>query len=147
METLVVTDTGKERPILNFPPPHWFTQGSSWTNLKWSRTRSKLGPTDQAWNSLLFRIWSTTPWPLPPTRFPSHLPHPLDPRPLRAILLVSCHQILRGLQVRGDDPNAPLSSLGAPWERARTVASQTHLTSFDDCGCCPFYGTQQSFDI
>ena len=65
-------------------------------------------------------------------KHPSHLivTSPPDPRLLRATLQTSYHRILRGLRVRGDDPNAPPLIFGGMLEEgAYLLARGDHPVS------------------
>ena len=69
-------------------------------------------------------------------------PHP-RPRLLRATLKSSIHHILRGMRVRGDDPNAPYCHL---WRRpggGHISLGQTPPTRQDDWGDGLVSGSQQ----
>ena len=69
---------------------------------------------------------------------------PPDPRPLMTTLQASYHRTLRGLRVRGDDPNAPPSPhLRGRAGRGRLSLGQTLPPRPDDGGDHPVSGTQQ----
>ena len=139
-ETLVAIYKAILRPILNYADPIWFTQVSSshldkLEVIQNKAQRVKTGCHQKAAASHLKaetgvlplrahlelccqQFYASTLQPL----HPSHLivTSPPDPRPLRSTLQASYHRTLRGLRVRGDDPN-PLPHLrGACWKTALT---------------------------
>ena len=137
---------------------------STWTNLRWSRTRLRgsrqdaiqkprcptseprleSSPWGRTWNFVLSSFMVSpfnpcTPVTLSSTSYP---PPPPRPPPLRATLQGSFYRTLRGLQIRVTTSTTFPSSMVACWSRAH-IPWPDASTRSDDWGYRPVSGGQQ----
>ena len=124
-ETQVATYKATMCPILNYATPIWFTQVSSHLDklevIQNKALRVATACHRKASASHLRAETGVLPLrahlELCCLQFYASALQPLHPSPIRATLQALYHRTLRGLQVRGDDPNAPPSSSGACWKK------------------------------